>query len=245
MGESGGRRYAAVEMAEGAGARVRRLFPTSRCPCYDPFVLFDEFFVEPGAGFPEHPHRGFEAITYMLAGAFRHRDTLGNDEEVGAGGVQRFSAGSGIVHSEMPGEEPLNYGFQLWINLSPEDKKGPPEYQRVVPEEIPVRRTDNAEIRTVVGPGSPVRNRTAMLYLDTRLDAGAEHTVELPPGFRGFVYVYSGELTAGDHTIRSGESLLVECDERVSASSRSAARFIAVAGKPYGVPIVIRGSFVE
>jgi redox-sensitive bicupin YhaK (pirin superfamily) len=239
------RRCEAVEMAEGSGARVRRLFPTALCESQDPFVLLDEFFVEAGAGFPEHPHRGFEAITYMLEGSFRHRDNLGNDSRVRAGGVQRFCAGSGIVHAEMPGDAPLNHGFQLWINLAAGDKSTPPDYQQVDPERLPVHRSANGDIRTIVGEGSPVGHRTDMVYQDIRLDSHTGYAVALPPGFRGFLYVYDGALTAGGERLRHQEAIVLSEEAHLDVTSAAPVRFIVVAGKPLGIPILIRGSFVE
>lgn len=244
MTDAGAKRTA-VEMAEGAGARVRRVFPTHGSESVDPFVLLDEFFVGPDAGFPEHPHKGFEAMTYMLDGGFRHKDSLGNDSEVQTGGVQRFSAGKGIVHSEMPGDADLNHGLQLWINLPPEDKNAEPDYQQVDSKDIPVRKTDSVEIRTIVGAGSPVRHHTDMFYHDIRLNRPTTHSIQVPGGFRGLVYVYSGELTIADQTVGSGEAYVLKDDAPADAVSKKPVGFVVLAGKPHGQPIRIRGSFVE
>lgn len=232
-------------MAEGAGARVRRVFPTQVSESVDPFVLLDEFFVGPDAGFPDHPHGGFEAMTYMLDGGFRHKDSLGNDSEVQAGGVQRFSAGKRIVHSELPGDAELNHGLQLWINLPPEDKNAEPEYQQVNPEDIPVQKTETVEIRTIVGAGSPVRHHTDMFYHDIRLNKPTTHSIQVPGGFQGLVYVYSGRLTIADETLEAGDGYVLTDNARVDAVSKNAVGFVVLAGKPHGQPIVIRGSFVE
>ncbi len=235
----------AVEMAEGAGARVRRLFPTDQTHSYDPFVLLDEFFVGNDAGFPDHPHRGFEAVTYMLEGAFRHRDNLGNDTEVHAGGVQRFSAGSGLVHSELPGEAPINHGFQLWINLPLELKQSEPDYQQADPETIPVFETDVSTIREIIGEKSPVRHSTPMLYRDILLKAGGAYEADLPDNFRGFLYVYQGSLSAQDAFVRERQALLLAKGEKIRIQTDSQSRFILVAGRPHDQPFRIRGSFVD
>jgi redox-sensitive bicupin YhaK (pirin superfamily) len=121
----------AVGTEEGEGAFVRRLFPTQDFNYLDPFVLFDEFFVIPPAGFPDHPHRGFEVITYMRGGAFLHRDSMGNEQIIKAGGVQRITTGRGIVHAEMPGTKGVNHGLQIWINLPRRLKGLEPSYQNI------------------------------------------------------------------------------------------------------------------
>ncbi|MDR2729082.1 MAG: pirin family protein, partial [Chitinispirillales bacterium] len=162
---------AAFEMSEGAGARVLRAFPTRLIMDYDPFVLFDEFFVSKNASFPSHPHRGFEAVTYMLEGSFRHEDILGNSDEVGAFGVQRFTAGRGIVHSETPGDKSdVSRGLQVWINLPLRLKHIEPSYQRAAAQEIPAQRVEGGGVRTVIGPASPVKTLTETVYLDITLE---------------------------------------------------------------------------
>src|SRR6056297_2002791 len=160
------RKLKARETSDGAGARIKRLFPGPAFSHFDPFVLLDEFFVTPEAGFPEHPHQGFEAVTYMLEGAFRHKDNLSNDSVVSAGGVQRFSAGKEIRHAEMPGTDGMNHGLQLWINLPRDMKDSSPTYQQVNPKDIPVESQNGVEIRTIIGNDSPVAVNTNVLYQD-------------------------------------------------------------------------------
>ena len=137
------RKIEAVETAEGAGAIVKRVFPTGQLKHFDPFPLLDEFNIEPPAGFPEHPHGGFEAVTYMLQGGFHHTDNLGNDSTVMAGGAQRFTAGKPIMHSELPGTEGSNRGLQLWIRLPTKLRDLEPTYQQVDPKDIPERDTED------------------------------------------------------------------------------------------------------
>ncbi len=239
------RKIMAVEMAEGAGARVKRLFPTQHLKHVDPFVLLDEFFVGSSAGFPSHPHRGFEAITYMLEGSFRHKDNVGNDRQVSQGGVQRFTAGRGIVHSEMPGEAELNHGIQLWVNLPKRLKKIEPSYEQVDPPQIPESTRNGQVVRTIVGDRSPIDLHTDILYLDIRVEAESSYIFAIPPRFAGLIYVYEGELQTSETGLQAGEGLLLEAEEELSIHSQSPSRFLALAGKPHGEPIHLHGSFVD
>lgn len=232
------------EMDEGAGARVRRLFPVAGRPYRDPFVLFDEFFVPPGGGFPDHPHRGFEAITYVLDGAMHHRDNLGNDGIVGEGGVQRFTAGRGIVHSEMPAGKEVAHGVQLWVNLTKSSKNIEANYQQVASTQIPESKVNGCRVRTVVGPGSPVQVKTPMLYLDVELAPGSSHSARLPDGQEGMVYVVSGEVQTEGASAKAGEALSVGPGE-VHVATGPGGRYLLVSGKPYGEPVQLRGPYVD
>ncbi|MBD3392708.1 MAG: pirin family protein [Chitinivibrionales bacterium] len=235
----------ARETAEGSGARVKRLFPSGQGDFHDPFVLLDEFFVDADAGFPDHPHRGFEAITYMKEGSFRHRDNLGNDRELGPGGVQRFTAGKGIVHAEMPGHGSVNRGFQLWINLPQRLKQTEPSYQAVESDKIPELRKNGTRVRTIVGPGSPVRLNTDVLIQDITLSSGMKYKIALPEGMWGFVYVYAGRVDMLELEVRKGEAITIERGDHVEASTTNPAGILLVAGRPAGEPIRLNGSFVE
>lgn len=239
------RKFQAIETLEGAGARVKRLFPTQFLRYYDPFVLLDEFFVDPSTGFPPHTHRGFEAITYMLEGSFRHEDNMGNDTEVFPGGVQRFTAGRGITHSEMPGKEKINHGFQLWINLPKELKGIEPGYQQVNPDQIPEIRVEGRKIRTIVGEGSPVELLAPVIYLDITLDEKIRYAVNTPDEFVGFIYVFEGILKTGEITIKTGEALFLKEGERLTVQSEALSRFLVLSGKPHGEPILQHGPFVD
>lgn len=235
----------AVEMAEGAGATVQRVFPTADLRHVDPFVLLDEFTVTPPAAFPEHPHGGFEAVTYMLRGAFRHRDNLGNDQIVSVGGVQRFTAGKRIVHAELPGSDETSHGLQLWVNLPRRLKDTEPDYQPVSSTEIPERQREGARMRVVVGEGSPVDLHTAVRYLDVFLRAGETFVEELPGGWSGLVYVLDGEVLIGDLALDPGKAVTFEGGGVASATAQQDSRFVLIAGEPHGEPIRQRGSFVE
>lgn len=235
----------AVEMGEGAGARVKRVFPTSQRQHIDPFVLLDEFTVTPPAGFPEHPHGGFEAVTYMLDGAFRHRDDMGNDQVVSAGGAQRFTAGKRIVHAELPGSDETSHGLQLWVNLPRELKETEPDYQPVPASEIPESEEDGTRIRTVIGSGSPVELHTEARYLAVDLGAEDSFVDRIPAGWNGLVYVLEGRASVGGATLAAGEAVTFEGGGGVEVTAEEDSRFALIAGEPHGEPIRQRGSFVE
>lgn len=241
----------AQAMSEGEGARVNRLFPTNRVRHYDPFVLLDEFVVAPGAGFPPHRHRGFEAVTYMLEGTFRHADDAGNDMLVPPGGVQRFTAGSGIEHSEMPGTPDSIHGLQLWVNLPRKLKKIEPSYQLIKPDELPKRETlDGARISTVSGEGSPLSLHTPVVYLDVTLSMSAGWEPPALDGKRGLVYVFQGTAVLEDHLLNKGEGFFFEQAgnerlPRISAAGTGQVRLVLIAGEPLGEPIRQRGPYVD
>jgi hypothetical protein len=223
---------------------VRRLFPTRRQQHIDPFVLLDEFTVKPTAGFPDHPHGGFEAVTYMLDGAFQHRDNLGNDQMVSAGGVQRFTAGKRIVHAELPGTEKTSHGLQLWVNLPQRLKKIEPTYQPVPSDEIPEKEEEGVRVRTVVGAGSPVELRTAVRYVDVTLGSEGVFTEQIPADWNGLVYVLDGAVDLGEETISPGKAAIFRGGGEVRAKAEEPSRFVVIAGAPHEEPIRQRGSFV-
>lgn len=242
------REIEAVAMEEGAGATVQRLFPTEHRRHLDPFVLLDEFTVIPPAEFPEHAHGGFEAVTYMLGGAFRHRDDLGNDETVRAGGVQRFTAGKRIVHAELPGGEGASHGLQLWVNLPRDLKEMEPDYQAVAPVELPEEEVGGVRRRTVVGNGSPVGLHTRVRYVDVTLspEAGAAgYEDQIPVGWNGLIYVLEGELLLTGRTLTRGRAVLFEGGGELEVTAEASSRFVVIAGEPHEEPIRLRGSFVE
>jgi hypothetical protein len=234
----------AIAMSEGAGAEVRRLFPTRRQKHIDPFVLLDEFTVEPTAGFPDHPHGGFEAVTYMLDGAFRHRDNLGHDQMVSAGGVQRFTAGKRMVHAELPGAEKTSHGLQLWVNLPQRLKKVEPDYQPVPSDDIPEREEEGVRVRTVVGEGSPVELHTEVRYVDVTVASEGAFADEIPEGWNGLVYVLDGELALGEATLGPAKAAIFRGGGEVRATATEPTRFVVIAGAPHDEPIRQRGSFV-
>ena len=236
--------FPATAMQEGAGASVRRLFPTQHVRHLDPFVVFDEFSVALPAGFPDHPHRGFEAVTYMLDGAFHHRDNLGNDSIVGAGGAQRFTAGSGLVHSEMPGSAETAHGIQLWINLPQSLKQLPPAYQAVQAEDILEVEFDYGRVRHIVGDGGPVTLHTDVRYLDLQFEAPGQWVLDVPADKIGLVYSIGPHVQLDTHALDDGYAayagpgsygLMGEADSRA----------IVLVAAPHHEPIRQWGPYVD
>ena len=201
----------AIEMSEGDGVDVHRLFPvSSKMMNYDPFVLWDNFNLGPARGFPTHPHRGFEAITYMFSGSIEHKDNLGNHSTVTSGGAQRFTAGRGLEHSEMPDSEDMSNGIQLWINLAKNKKMIEPGYQQVDKENIPELKLESGTVRVIVGDESPVKLNTPVRYLEVNLDKDAVLNEKVAEDFRGFVYLLEGELKINSESLRTKEAFFFE-----------------------------------
>ena len=245
--------------SDGAGVKLTRVIGQPALDMLDPFLMLDEFRSDSGsdyiAGFPEHPHRGFETVTYMLAGRMRHGDNQGNSGLLTAGSVQWMTAGRGILHSEMPEqEEGLMQGFQLWVNLPVKDKMTAPRYQDVAPERIPeVQLAPGASARVIVGEQAGVRGpvdnvATDPLYLDLHLDAGASAEVDIPAGHNGFVYVYEGQAKVGDGAasglLRGDLGVLSRDGGKVRIEAPVATRAILVAGRPLNEPVAKYGPFV-
>lgn len=243
----------AVETPEGDGARVRRGIGSPRLPMLDPFLLLDEFFVEPPAGFPPHPHRGFETVTYMLDGAFRHEDTAGHRGVIGPGGLQRMTAGRGVWHSEMPGTPGMNHGIQLWVNLPRALKDIPPDYQDVAAANVPEVVHGGARVRLLAGAlgsaASPLRLQTPLLYLDVTLEPGEAGgcVLPIPPDMDGCVYVLRGRGAFGREAAEGepGHVLVLGPGDRLAARSRTGVRFALLAGKPHREPVRRHGPFVD
>jgi redox-sensitive bicupin YhaK (pirin superfamily) len=242
--------------SDGAGVRLTRVIGSPQLPDLDPFLMLDEFGSDkPGdylAGFPSHPHRGFETVTYMLDGRMRHKDNHGNEGLLTPGSVQWMTAGRGIVHSEMPEqEEGLMRGFQLWVNLPAKDKMSAPQYQEFGADRIP-EATPAAGVRVKVIAGrvgdveGPVRQpATDPTYLDLRLDAGARFEHALPAGHNAFAYVYEGAVDPeGDDVAMKGDLLVFGPGEAVRFTARGASRLILVAGRPLNEPVARYGPFV-
>ena len=241
--------------SDGAGVRLNRLIGSPDMPDLDPFLLLDEFRSDSAsdyiAGFPDHPHRGFETVTYMLAGRMRHGDNQGNTGLLRPGSVQWMTAGRGIVHSEMPEQEDgLMWGFQLWVNLPATDKMTAPRYQDIDPEDIPVvDLPDGGTVKVIAGEiggksGAVSAIATDPTFLDVQLPAGAEFTYDLPEEHGAFVYVFEGVAEVGDRAIGTGELAVLSDGERVVVTADSPARFILVAGRPLRERVVRYGPFV-
>jgi len=248
----------AQEATEGAGVRIRRSLGTSALDYHDPFLLLDEFKSEEGAdyvaGFPDHPHRGFETVTYMLAGSMRHEDHKGNRGELGPGSVQWMTAGRGIIHSEMPLQnDGLMWGFQLWVNLPARNKMTEPRYQDVPASAIPeVQAEGGVAIRVitgeVLGTRGPVEGiATSPLYLDLRIPAGRSYEHLVPPEHNALAYVYEGSGEVGGERVEAGELAVLsrngEEAVRLTASERPM-RVLLLAAKPLEEPLARYGPFV-
>ena len=258
------RTIAAVETSEGAGVRLRRSIGQSSQARLDPFLMLDEFSSENPddyvAGFPSHPHRGFETVTYMLDGHMRHEDHLGNRGELRSGAVQWMSAGRGIIHSEMPQQERGRMrGFQLWINLPAAEKMQPPAYRDIQPDAIAsAALAAGGVVRVIAGTyrdgrgevRGPIQGRsTAPIYFDVHLPAHASFTQELDPALNAFVYVYEGSIAAGpegEARVLGAQTAGVLEDGGVVQVRTAAegARFLLLAGRPLNEPIAQYGPFV-
>jgi len=245
---------------DGAGVRMTRVIATPELDHFDPFLLLDEFRSDDPddyiAGFPDHPHRGFETVTYMLAGAMEHRDSKGNAGLLGPGSVQWMTAGRGIVHSEMPRQEDgLMWGFQLWVNLPAELKMTEPGYQDIPAEQVPeVNVAAGVSAKVVAGSlngsqGPVEADATEPLYFDVHIQAGKSTELDVPPGHNVFVYVYGGSIETGAETtvtVGSGEIALFEQEpgDKVRLLAREDSRLLFIAGKPIGEPVARYGPFV-
>ncbi len=241
--------------SDGAGVKLRRSIGTQECSELDPFLLLDAFGTDNPddyiAGFPEHPHRGFETVTYMIAGQMRHKDNTGAEGVLGPGGVQWMTAGRGIVHSEMPEQkEGELHGFQLWVNLPASDKMYASRYQNIEPADVPEIMTDRgARLRiiagTAAGTDGPVTHISVdPLYLDVALAPGAVHTQAIEPGHTCFAYVFEGSAKIGDKAIELHTLAALTDGDSVELSSDGGGRLILGAGRPIEEPIVRYGPFV-
>jgi redox-sensitive bicupin YhaK (pirin superfamily) len=243
--------------SDGAGVRMTRVMGTQRLDHFDPFLLLDEFRSDDPddyiAGFPDHPHRGFETVTYMLAGYMRHGDNQGNTGHLGPGSVQWMTAGRGIVHSEFPEQdEGLMWGFQLWVNLPASDKLTEPRYQDIQGDRIPevqleegvTARVIAGQVGGVTGPVSGVA--TDPVYYDLAIDEGRSFSLVLPPGHNVFVYVFQGsaKLGASGSFVQRGEMALLTHGSSLSIEAVDDLRCIVVGGKPLNEPIARYGPFV-
>ncbi len=253
----------AVTTSDGAGVKLRRSIGARPSLRLDPFLMLDEFGTDNPddyiAGFPPHPHRGFETVTYMLDGHMRHEDHLGNVGELTAGGVQWMTAGRGVIHSEMPQQkEGRMRGFQLWINLPAREKMRAADYRDLAANELPLVERNGARVKVIAGrldsdqgsvSGPVGGGATEPVFLDLALEGDAAFDVDLPAGHNAFVYAYEGELTVGSGAaakplptraagiLSSGEAV------RLRAGAGGAG-VIVLAGRPLGEPVVQYGPFV-
>ena len=242
---------------EGAGVRLLRSFGPRASNLYDPFLLFDHFAFNdplegPIRGFPTHPHRGIETVTYMLDGSTAHRDSLGNAGTIHPGDVQWMSAGRGILHEEMPRRGPsgLVVGFQLWVNLPSQLKMSEPRYQEISSSTIPTYEKDRVKIRVVAGTveniTGPVTDIAASpLYMDVELAPDTEWQVLIPEGHTLVTYVFQGEGVFSNETVDSPKMIKFNDGDHITLrTENNPVRFMLMAGAPFKEPIVPYGPFV-
>lgn len=254
------RKVRGVPASDGAGVKLTRVIGGGELPDLDPFLLLDEFGTDRPedylAGFPDHPHRGFETVTYMLDGRMRHRDNHGNEGLLVPGAVQWMTAGRGLVHSEMPEQEAGRMrGFQLWVNLPAKDKMTEPRYQEFAPDRLPVATpAEGVKVKVIAGEVGGVRGPIAQpatdpLYLDIELATGADWLHALPEGHNAFAYAFEGEATLGEgedaRPLAAQElAVLGGGDVLRLRGGDAGARLILVAGRPLREPVARHGPFV-
>ncbi|HEY5011811.1 MAG TPA: pirin family protein [Acidimicrobiia bacterium] len=260
----------AIETLEGGGFLVHRPFPTTSLDMIDPFLLLDEMGpteVAPGEaiGAPDHPHRGFETVTYMLEGEVEHRDSAGNHGIIGTGDVQWMTAGAGVVHSEMPGtrlqrEGGRSHGLQLWVNLPRAAKMTPPRYQDLRAADIPTVERDGVSLKVIAGTAlgvvGPANTHVPILYVHARIDEGATLDLEVPSDEHAFAYVLSGSGEFGRDARVAGRAQLVRFGPGAPGAAGGAAdgvrirggvgglEVVVLAGRPLREPVVRYGPFV-
>lgn len=243
---------------DGDGVKMTRLIGTPELNMLDPFLLLDAFESDQPedyiGGFPSHPHRGFETVTYLLAGRMRHKDSAGHEGVIEAGGVQWMTAAKGIVHSEMPEQENgLLQGFQLWLNLPKSEKMNDPAYQEFSVNDIPVDRLENgSEIRVISGQtnqgtkGPVINNYVNPIYMDITLPAGQQFEQTLNSSDNAFIYVIEGLLSVGElqKTITNREMGILGDGDQVSVTAKETSRFLLISAHPLNEPVARGGPFV-
>jgi redox-sensitive bicupin YhaK (pirin superfamily) len=243
---------------DGAGVKINRVLTQPLQRRLDPFLMLDNFGSEQAndyiAGFPDHPHRGFETVTYMLTGRMRHRDSAGNEGLLASGGVQWMTAGRGVIHSEMPEQaEGLMEGFQLWLNLPAKDKMRQPWYKDFEAADIPLVKLDNgATVRVIAGEsqgvaGAVQREVTEPLYIDVELPAGESFSQAIRAGHNAFLYTYRGEVVVDGKAVPAQSMAILANNagaDGVTVKAGPDSRFILLSGKPLNEPIVQYGPFV-
>jgi redox-sensitive bicupin YhaK (pirin superfamily) len=243
---------------DGAGVKINRVLTQTLQRRLDPFLMLDAFGSDkPGdyiAGFPEHPHRGFETVSYMINGRMRHKDSAGHEGLITNGGVQWMTAGRGVVHSEMPEQnEGLMEGFQLWLNLPARDKMVKPWYRDIAAEELPrVTTPEGANVQVIAGSshgvaGAVQREGTEPVYLDISVPAGAAFEQQLPSGHNAFLYVFRGEVVVEGKAVPTTRMAILTNppgSDGVRIHASQDARVLLIAGRPLGEPIAQYGPFV-
>lgn len=248
--------YDPMPTSDGAGVRLLRSIASPELDYYDPFLLFDEFRSDKAddyiAGFPSHPHRGFETVTYMLAGIMHHKDNTGESGDLTPGAVQWMTAGRGVIHSEMPRQKDgLLWGFQLWVNLPAKDKMCEARYQNIPPENVPtIKKDDGVIVKVIAGEVDGVIGAvkgvvTDPIYIDVTLPADGSYGLPVSDDHNTFAYVLEGEVGFGDSIVTKSKLATFDTgDEVVAATGDKGGRFLLIAGKPLNESIARHGPFV-
>ncbi|NIZ01326.1 pirin family protein [Thalassospira lucentensis] len=246
----------AMDTSDGAGVALRRSIGTPQLDMLDPFLMLDSLSTDKAdeyiAGFPEHPHRGFETVTYMVEGAMRHQDSMGNEGILRSGGAQWMTAGSGIVHSETPEQEDgLLQGFQLWINLPAKDKMIDPRYQNMEPDELPeISPVDGAQLRLLAGSmhgaTGPINGiSTDPVFVDVKLEPGAKVTIPTPKGHTAVAYVFIGDAVVADKPVPTHHLAILQDGDGVTLEGgEHGGRMLVIAARPIHEQVVRYGPFV-
>ncbi len=239
---------------EGAGVNLKRVFGSNEVPMFDPFLLLDHFGSEnPNdylKGFPWHPHRGIETVTYMLAGEVEHGDSMGNSGVIGSGDIQWMTAGSGIIHQEMPQRyNGLMRGFQLWVNLPAKKKMTDPKYRGITRDQIPTLEKDGVQVKVVAGTTNgvtgPVRDLAVDVeYLDVKLSVSKTFEHNTKKDYKTFVYVIEGLAYSNDKLIEPGQCVLYGEGNALKIEAKKDTRFLYVSGKPLNEPVAWGGPIV-
>ncbi len=246
-----------VATSDGAGVKLKRSIGTHLINYHDPFLMLDEFGSENKddyiGGFPPHPHRGIETVTYMLSGKFEHEDSTGAKGRMSAGDVQWMKTGGGIIHSEMPAmTEGKLHGFQLWINMPAKYKMNKPEYIYIDAKEMQIHKDDDKKIKVIAGKfgeaEGPVKGHNIEpIYFDIEIEKGKEFNFELPATHNSLIYLIDGEIKVGEENhdaVKDSTLIILTRGEKLKVSSLTKAKFLLISGKPIGESIARGGPFV-
>jgi len=246
-----------IAASDGAGVKLKRSIGTHLIDYHDPFLMLDEFGSENKddyiGGFPPHPHRGIETVTYMLSGEFEHEDSTGAKGKMSSGDVQWMKTGGGIIHSEMPAmTEGKLHGFQLWVNMPAKYKMNKPEYIYIDAEQMEVHKDDDKNIKVIAGKfentEGPVKGHNIEpIYFDVEIEKDKEFIFDLPPAHNSLIYLIDGEIKVGEQShdqAKNSTLIILSKGKNLKVSSLTKAKFLLISGKPIGEPIARGGPFV-
>jgi len=246
-----------IEASDGAGVKLKRSIGTHLIDYHDPFLMLDEFGSENKddyiGGFPPHPHRGIETVTYMLSGEFEHEDSTGAKGRMSSGDVQWMKTGGGIIHSEMPAmTEGKLHGFQLWVNMPAKFKMNKPEYIFIDAKEIQIHKDDDKKVKVIAGKfgeaeGTIKDHNVEPVYLDIEIEKEKEFAFNLPSTHNSLIYLIDGEVKVGEQNhnpVKDSTLIILTKGEELKVSGLTKAKFLLISGKPIGEPIARGGPFV-